>query len=49
MGMRKKEALIQFNKEHILASAKKLFETQGITITTVDDIAREADCSKSTL
>ena len=47
--MRKKEALIQFNKEHILASAKKLFETQGITITTVDDIAREADCSKSTL
>lgn len=49
MGMRKKEALIRFNKEHILASAKKLFEAQGVIITTVDDIAREADCSKSTL
>jgi AcrR family transcriptional regulator len=49
LGTRKKEALIQFNKEHILASAKKLFETQGIVITTVDEIAKEADCSKSTL
>ncbi len=49
MGNRKKEALIQFNKEHILSSAKKLFEAQGISITTVDDIAKEADCSKSTL
>lgn len=49
MGMRKKEALIQFNKEHILTSAKKLFETRGIILTTVDDIAKEADCSKSTL
>ncbi len=49
MGRKKKEALIQFNKEHILASAKKLFETRGIILTTVDEIAKEADCSKSTL
>ncbi len=49
MGNKKKEALIQFNQEQILASAKKLFEAQGITITTVEDIAREADCSKSTI
>jgi AcrR family transcriptional regulator len=49
LGRKKKEALIQFNKEHILASAKKLFETRGIILTTVDEIAKEADCSKSTL
>jgi len=49
MGKKKKEALIQFNKENILSAAGKLFETKGIAATTMDEIAKEADCSKSTM
>lgn len=49
MGNKKKEALTQFNRESILAAARKLFEKKGINSTTVDDIAKEADYSKSTL
>lgn len=49
MGSKKKASLIQFNRELILAAAKKLFESNGIETTKVDDIAREADISKSTL
>lgn len=49
MGNKKKEALTQFNKDNILAAARKLFETRGISSTTVEDIAKEADYSKSTL
>ncbi len=49
MGKRKKEALTQFNRDNIISAAKKLFETKGIEQTTVDDITKEADCSKSTL
>lgn len=49
MGRKKKEALAQFNRETILQSARKLFETKGIDKTTVDDIAKDADYSKSTL
>lgn len=49
MGRKKQELLSQFNKTNILSAAKTLFESKGITGTTVDDIAKEADCSKSTL
>lgn len=49
MGTKKKEALVQFNKTNILNAAKKLFEEKGIEQTTVDDIAKEADYSKSTV
>lgn len=49
LGTKKKEALIQFNKDNIITAARKLFETKGIEATTVDDIAKEADYSKSTL
>lgn len=49
MGTKKKEALIQFNKNNILEAATRLFETKGFETTTVDDIAKEADYSKSTV
>ncbi len=49
MGSKKKEALTQFNRELILKAARKLFEEKGIEAARVDDIAREADCSKSTI
>lgn len=49
MGRKKQELLSQFNRKNILSAAKTLFEYKGITGTTVDDIAKEADCSKSTL
>jgi AcrR family transcriptional regulator len=49
MGNKKKEILIQFNRDNIIAAARKLFEEKGIAATMVDDIAKEADYSKSTL
>lgn len=49
MGRKKKELLSQFNRKNILSAAETLFESKGITGTTVDDIAKEADYSKSTL
>ena len=49
MPGKKKEALTRFNRENIIQSARALFENRGIEKTTVDDIAKEADCSKSTL
>lgn len=49
MGLKKKEALVRFNRENILDAAKKLFQTKGIDLTTMDDIARQADYSKSTI
>jgi len=49
MGTKKKEALIQFNKNNIIEAAKKLIEKKGFETTTVDDIAKEADYSKSTV
>lgn len=44
-----KERLSHFNRSNILLSAKTLFLEKGIASTTVDDIAKEADCSKSTI
>lgn len=49
MGSKKKETLIQFNRKNIIDSAKKLFEIKGIDQTTMDDIAKDADYSKSTI
>lgn len=49
MGARKKEALEQFNRDNILTAAKELFDINGIDKTTMDDIARHADYSKSTI
>ena len=49
MPGKKKESLTRFNRENIIQSARALFESRGIEKTTVDDIAKEADCSKSTL
>ncbi|MCM1272763.1 MAG: TetR/AcrR family transcriptional regulator [Clostridium sp.] len=49
MGARKKEALEQFNRDNILTAAKELFDSHGIEKTTMDDIAKYADYSKSTI
>jgi AcrR family transcriptional regulator len=49
MGKKKKEALIQFNRNNILETSKQLFLEKGIEKTTMDDIAKQADCSKSTI
>ena len=49
MGARKKLALEQFNRDNILTAAKELFETKGVQETTMDDIALQADYSKSTI
>lgn len=46
---KKKEILIQFNKSYILEASKQLFLEKGIEKTTVDEIAKLADCSKSTI
>ena len=47
--MTKKEKLIRFNKENILETAEMLFSNKGIEKTTMDEIAKQADCSKSTI
>jgi AcrR family transcriptional regulator len=39
----------EFNRANILAAAAVLFERRGLEQTTMDDIAREADYSKSTI
>ena len=45
----KKQKLIEYNKNNIEEAARILFQKNGIVQTTVDDIAREADCSKATI
>ncbi len=49
MGERKKQALERFNRDNIITAAKELFEAHGVDHTTMDDIARQADYSKSTI
>lgn len=49
MGARKREALEQFNRDNIVSAARELFEHKGIEKTTMDDIAKHADYSKSTI
>jgi len=47
--MSKKERLSEFNHNNIISAAKELFEEKGISQTTMDAIAKKADCSKSTI
>jgi AcrR family transcriptional regulator len=49
MGAKKKEALEQFNRDNILTAAAELFSAKGVDKTTMDDIALQADYSKSTI
>ena len=49
MGRKKKESLERFNRKIIIDASKKLFSKKGVPGTTMDDIAAEADCSKSTI
>lgn len=49
MARKRKDDLTEFNRKNILNAAKKLFLKKGIPQTTMDDIAKEADYSKSTI
>ena len=49
MGEKKKEALASFNRNNIIDAAKELFQKKGIALTTMEDIAKKADYSKSTI
>lgn len=49
MSQSKRDKLTEFNRGNILEAAKKLFEASGAAQTTMDDIAKEADYSKSTI
>ena len=49
MNEKKKELLTKFNKDNIIRVAKELFSEQGIERTTMDEIAKRADYSKSTI
>ena len=43
------QRLTDFNRKNILEAAKQLFILKGITQTTMDDISKAADYSKSTI
>ena len=45
----KKEHLVRFHQQNILAAAEKLFSEKGMCQTTMDDISRAAEYSKSTI
>lgn len=45
----KKQKLIDYNKNCILNAAGELFHRNGTAKTTMDEIARAADCSKATI
>lgn len=48
--MKNKKALLnEYNQQTILAAAKVLFENIGFTETKMDEIAKKAECSKSTI
>ncbi len=49
MNHNKKEALAKFHRDNILSVAEKLFLEKGVDKTTIDDIAKMADYSKSTI
>lgn len=49
VGKRKKERLTAFHRANILESACKLFQKNGIDGTTMDDIAKHAEYSKTTI
>ncbi|MCL1914966.1 MAG: TetR/AcrR family transcriptional regulator [Eubacteriaceae bacterium] len=47
--MRNKERLSAFNRDNILSAAKRLFIENGVLQTTMNDISKEANFSKSTV
>ncbi|MDL2316996.1 TetR family transcriptional regulator [Desulfovibrio sp. OttesenSCG-928-A18] len=49
MKGKKRERLAAFNRANILEAAHKLFLEKGIPGTTMDDISKEAGCSKTTI
>jgi AcrR family transcriptional regulator len=49
MEANKRDKLTEFNRVNILNAARVLFEADGIRQTAVDDIAKKAGCSKSTI
>ena len=49
MGERRKQALEKFHRDSIMDAAGELFGKKGIDGTTMDDIAKLADYSKSTI
>lgn len=49
MKPEKKEKLAQFHRKNIVETAEKLFAQKGIAQTTMDDISKTADYSKSTI
>jgi AcrR family transcriptional regulator len=49
MGEKRQQDRIRYNKSNILETAKQLFTEKGIEQTTMADIAKTADYSKSTI
>lgn len=49
MGEKRQQDRIRYNKSNILDTAKQLFTEKGIEQTTMADIAKTADYSKSTI
>lgn len=49
MANKRKESLAQFNRQAIVQAADALFARHGVAKTTMDDIAKAAGYSKSTL
>lgn len=49
MELSKRDKLTEFNRSNILNAARILFETNGVQQTTMDDVSKKADCSKSTI
>lgn len=49
MSLSKRDKLTEFNRSNIINAAKTLFEANGIQQTTMDEIAKQAGCSKSTI
>jgi AcrR family transcriptional regulator len=47
--MSKKQQLAEFNANNILSAAKILFYEKGVVQTTMDDIAKKSEYSKSTI
>lgn len=47
--MNKQEKRIKFNQENILNAASLLFSEKGLSNTTMDDIAKKSEYSKSTI
>lgn len=49
MSKKMKEKLVEFNRNNILEAAERLFSEKGVKETTMDDISKAADYSKSTI